>query len=153
MLPEFLRVFQHTLRLGTWHAQDRVFTYHDGKTRVIFGSAINPESLESATAKAAWLDECGQDDFRLESWEAVNRRLSIHQGRILGTTTPYNLGWLKQIIYDRWRGGDEDYDVIQFPSAVNPAFPREEYERAKRTLPAWKFRMFYDGQFDPGRQA
>src|SRR5512139_2337207 len=33
MLPEFLRLFQHTLNLGVWHASDRVFTYHDGQTR------------------------------------------------------------------------------------------------------------------------
>ncbi len=148
MLPEFLKLFAHTLHLGTWHAADRVFAFHDGETRVIFGSAINPESLESATAKAAWLDECGQDDFRLDSWEAIQRRLSLHQGRVLGGTTVYNLGWLKQVVFDQWRGGEADHDIIQFDSTVNPAFPKEEYERARRTLPAWKFRMFYQGQFD-----
>src|SRR5687767_394189 len=50
MLPEFLRLFQHTLHLGTWHAADRVFEFAGERTRVIFGSAQNPESLESATA-------------------------------------------------------------------------------------------------------
>lgn len=148
MLPEFLLVFQHTLRLGTWRAMERTFVFHDGQTRVLFGSATNPESLESATAKAAWLDEVGQDQFRLESWEAVLRRLSLHQGRVLGGTTLYNLGWLKQQAYDRWRAGDPDYDVIQFESVLNPAFPADEYERARRTLPAWKFKMAYAGQYD-----
>jgi hypothetical protein len=148
MLPEFLNVFQHTLRLGEWHASERVFLFHDGRTRVIFGSAVNPESLESATAKAAWLDECGQDQFRLESWEAVLRRLSLHQGRVLMGTTIYNLGWLRQEVYSRWLAGDPDYEVVQFESIVNPAFPRAEYERARRTLPAWKFAMMYRGLFD-----
>lgn len=148
MLPEFLRYFQHTLNLGTWHASDRVFTFHDNQTRVIFGSATNAESLESATAKAAWLDEVGQDNFRLESWEAVLRRLSLYQGRVLGGTTLYNLGWLKQQIYDPWRNGDPDIEVIQFESTVNPIFPKAEYERAKRTLPKWKFNLFYKGQYD-----
>lgn len=148
MLPEFLRLFDHQLHLGEWRAGDRVFLFHDGKTRVIFGSATHPNSLESATAKAAWLDECGQDEFRLQSWEAILRRLALNQGRVLGTTTPYNLGWLKQQVYDRWRQGDPDYEVVQFESTVNPAFPHAEYERAKATLPAWKFAMFYRGQFD-----
>ena len=148
MLPEFLRLFQHTLHLGQWKAADRVFEFHGGETRVIFGSAINPESLESATAKAAWLDEAGMDDFRLESWEAIQRRLSLHQGRALGGTTLYNLGWLKQQVYDPWRGGDTTHDVIQFESTVNPLFPRAEYERAKAALPTWKFNLFYRGQFD-----
>jgi hypothetical protein len=53
MLPEFLRLFQHTLHLGEWHAADKMFVMDGGKTRVIFGSATHSESLESATAKAA----------------------------------------------------------------------------------------------------
>jgi len=117
-------------------------------TRIIFGSATHPESLESATAKAAVLDECGQDQFRLGSWEAVLRRLSLSQGRVLGATTLYNLGWLKQQLYDPWREGDADVDIIQFASTLNPLFPQAEYERAERTLPAWKFNLFYKGQFD-----
>jgi hypothetical protein len=145
MLPEFLRLFDQTLGLGTWRGSDRVFEFHNQKTRVIFGTASHPESLESATAKGGWLDEAGQDDFKLASWEAVNRRTTLHHGRLLLTTTPYNLGWLKQQVYDRWQGGDPDYDVIQFDSVANPAFPTDEYERLRRTLPSWKFDMFHRG--------
>src|ERR1019366_2280681 len=47
--------------------------------RVLFGHAGDPDSLESATIKAAWLDECGQNSFRLASYEAILGRLSIHQ--------------------------------------------------------------------------
>lgn len=158
MLPEFLRLFQHTLGLGTWHGTDKVFAFRAGVsaadgspldgTRVIFGSAANPESLESATANAAWLDEVGQDDFRLGSWEAILRRVALHRGRVLGGTTLYNLGWLKQQVYDAWRAGDPDHEVIQFASTANPAFPPEEYDRARRTLPEWKFNLFYRGAYD-----
>ncbi|MEN6440908.1 MAG: terminase [Syntrophobacter sp.] len=147
MLPSFLDYARLTCPSGEWKATDKVFQI-GLKTRVIFGSATHPESLESATAKAAWVDECGQDDFKLGSWEAVQRRLSIHQGRVLGTTTPYNLGWMKQQVYDRWRNGDSNYKVIQFPSVLNPAFPQAEYDRAKATLPSWKFSMYYNGLFD-----
>jgi hypothetical protein len=160
MLPEFLTIFQHHLGLGTWNGSDRVFQFSDSgsrrtfgpdwngePTRVIFGSATNPESLESATAKAAWLDEVGQDDFRLESWEAILRRLSLHEGRVLGGTTIYNLGWLKHIIYDRWQRGDDEIDVIQFASNLNPAFPESEFLKAGERLPEWKYLMFYKGLF------
>ena len=149
LLPEMKHVFCEMLRHEgwRWRAGDRVILSGDGETRIILRSASSPEGLESATAKAAWLDECGQDDFRLDSWEAVQRRLSLHQGRVLGTTTPYNLGWLKTQVFDRWRGGNSDFEVIQFKSTMNPTFPLEEYERAKEVLPAWKFRMFYDGEF------
>jgi hypothetical protein len=147
MLPEFRRFFEHTLHLGTWHASDRVFEYHNDATRVIFGSAQNPESLESATAKAAWLDEAGQDQFRLESWEAILRRLSLAEGRALLGTTLYNLGWLKTEVYDPAMAGDPNYAVVQFPSIINPTFPRREYERAEATMPDWKFGLFYRGEY------
>ncbi len=148
MLPEFLYVFETCLHLGTWKDSDKVFVFHNGQTRVIFGSATNPESIESATAKAAWLDEAGQKQFRREAWEAIQRRLSIHQGRALFTTTLYGLGWLKTELYDRWQAGDKDIEVIQFASTVNPAFPKEEYERARATMPPWKFNLFYRGQYE-----
>lgn len=148
MLPEFLRYFRDALGLGYWSTGDKTFNFNDGQTRVMFGSATNPESLESATAKAAWLDEVGQYQFRLESWEAIQRRLSLFMGRALMTTTPYNRGWLKTEIYDRARDADEDYEVIQFASTMNPRFPRAEMDRIRRTLPPWKVRMFYEGLFD-----
>lgn len=147
VLPEFRRLFEGLLRLGSYRAADRMFVFAGGKTNVFFGHAADPDSLESATAKAAWLDECGQNKFSLSSLEAVLRRLSIHQGRILGTTTPYNLGWLKTKVFDRWRAKDPDYKVVQFRSIDNPVFPREEFERARRDLPGWKFEMFYNGRF------
>ncbi len=161
LLPELRMVFEHLLGYGRYWSGDKIMELRDPETRrfqaqraddpmwgrIILRSAQSPGGLESATAKAAWLDECGQDDFTLENYEAVLRRLSIHQGRVLGTTTPYNVGWIKQEVYDRWANGDRDYDVIQFPSTINPAFPRAEYERARSTLPGWRFSMFYDGQF------
>lgn len=153
MLPEFIRYFEITLRWGRYMKSDRVLLSHEmyhgaPAYRIIFRSANKPESLESATAKAAVLDEMGQDQFRLQAWEAVMRRLALNQGRVLGGTTPYNQGWLKQQIYDKWLAGErDDTEIIQFDSATNPAFPREEMERARRELPDWKFKMFYGGLF------
>jgi hypothetical protein len=147
LLPEMMRLFCQLLGWGSYQASDRVIQSHDHSTRIVLRSANAPGGLESATAKAAWLDECGQDEFTLQAWEAVQRRLSINQGRVLGTTTPYNLGWLKSQVFDRWKGGHPDYDVIQFASIQNPSFPRAEYERAKSVLPNWKFEMFCNGNF------
>ena len=147
VLPELRRFFITHLRWGEYRAADRMLILDGGKITLFLGHAADPDSLESATAKAAWLDECGQNKFPLTSWEAIQRRLAIHQGRALGTTTPYNLGWLKTQVYDRWVAGDKDYHVINFRSIDNPMFPRAEYERARRTLPGWKFAMFFKGLF------
>ena len=159
--PAMLEVFEQVLQCGRYWSGDRVIELKDPETgkywarrasdpmwgRIILRSASAGSGLESATAKAALLDECGQEEFSLETWEAVIRRLSLATGRVLGATTLYNRGWLKSEVHDRWLDGDPDYDVIQFPSYLNPAFPRAEYERAKRTLPEWRFLMFYEGKF------
>lgn len=157
-LPEFSRIFSQLMRLGEYRKADRVFQFdaigerrlwgkeQEQETRVLFGHAQDPESLESATAKAAWLDEAGQNKFKLSSFEAIMRRLSLAQGRILITTTPYNLGWLKQQFWDQ-RKHRGDIEVIQFDSTRNPAFPAAEMERARRDLPRWKFDMFYRAMF------
>ena len=67
---------------------------------------------------------------------------------MLITTTLYGIGWLKSEVYDPWRKGDEDFDVIQGDSIDNPAFPESEYRRAERTMPRWKFNLFYRGMFE-----
>lgn len=161
-LPEFQRYFIQTLRLGQYVGSPtryfafdeagsiRTFGAYDTETptRVLFGHAQDPESLESATAKAAWLDEAGQNKFKRGSYEAILRRLSLAQGRVLYTTTAYNLGWLKKQLFDRAGAPDSDIDVVQFDSTENPRFPRAEFERMRRDLPPWKFNMSYRGKFE-----
>jgi hypothetical protein len=129
----------------------------DKPTRVLFGHADEPESLEAAQYKAAVCDEAGQKRFKQESWEAIQRRLAIDRGRCLFPTTPYSLNWLKTEVHDRavrnLKGtsanptADAGYDLVSFESIMNPAFPLEEWERAKATLPDWKFDLFYRGIF------
>lgn len=161
LLPALRECFEHVLRIGRYWSADRIIELADPATgifqakraddpmwgRIILRSAESGSGLESSTAKAAVLDEAGQDHFTVETWEAVLRRLSLNQGRVFIGTTVYNLGWLKQQLYDKWRAGDRDIEVVQFDSTENPMFPRDEYERARRTLPGWKFDMFYRGRF------
>ena len=119
--------------------------------RILFGHADEPQSLAAMTVKAAWLDEAGQNKFKLGSWYEVCARVAIDRGRILITSTPYNLGWLKSQIHDPWKaahGNHPEIDVINFDSRSNPSFPKEEYERARLNLPGWKFRMMYQGVFE-----
>lgn len=163
LLPEFRRLFEQHLALGRYvGSPSKKFVFSPGgfertfgrrpapddpPVQIFFGHAQDPDSLESATAKAAWLDEAGQKKFRRDSWQAILRRLSIHQGRVLLTTTPYYLGWLKTDLHDPARQGHPDIELINFKSLDNPNFPRAEYERARSTLPRWKFDMFYNGLF------
>lgn len=158
--PEFMRLFDLQLRLGAYvGSPTKKFVFSesgsmktfgdrydpDVVTTVFFGHAKDPDALESATAKAAWLDEAGQKKFKKASHEAIMRRLAIHRGRVLYTTTPYYIGWLKKEFADK---ADGVYiEVINFASTMNPAFSLAEYEEQKSKLPPWKFDMFYDGKF------
>jgi hypothetical protein len=153
LIPAFRDFFETTLHIGNFKSAKRVLEI-SGKTpdgelnaNIFFGSAEKAESLESAVANAACIDEAGQDKFKISAWEAILRRVGHREGRILITTTLYNFGWLKRELYDRWDTGDKDINVVQFDSIMNPYYSHTEYERARKTLPDWKFKMQYQGQF------
>lgn len=163
LLPEMLAYYERRLNVGRFWAQERVIELADGLVpgrfmaqratdpmwaRIILRSADAPAGWESGTVKAACIDEAAHPDVKRIVWEATQRRLSLHQGRCLFTTTLYDWNWFKVEVYDRWKAGDKDYDVIQFDSVENPSFPMEEYDRARRTLPRWKFNLFYRGQYE-----
>ena len=157
MLPALREVFEHVLGIGRYWSGSKIIEIADPHTgqfaarrvddpmyaRIILRSAAAKGGMEAATAKAAWLDEAGQDEFPLTVWEAVQRRLTLSLGRVLLTTTLYNLGWVKQQILDQ--DGHGGIEVVQFESIENPAFPREEFERLRDTMPTWKFNMFMRG--------
>jgi hypothetical protein len=159
MLPELRNVFEHVLKIGRYWSGDKVIELMNPLTgkfeanraddpmwaRIILRSASSGSGLESNTAKAAWEDEAGQDEFTVESDEAIDRRLTLNQGRKLLTTTLYNLGWVKQQIVDK-ADSDPEIDLIQFASTANPVFPAAEFERQRLKLPEWKFLMFFKGE-------
>ncbi len=116
--------------------------------RIILRSAEAKGGLVSATAKAAWVDEPGTQEFVREAWDNIKDRVAITRGPILGTGTIYCMNWMKSEIYLPWKRGDKTIDIIQVDALQNPAFPIEEYQIAKETLPSWKFNMKYRGIYD-----
>lgn len=161
-LPQMREIFEHVTGDGRYWAGERVIELRDPDTglfwakrsddtmwgRIILRSAESGSGLESSTANAAVLDECGMNSYTAETWRAIRRRLSLTRGRVLGATTLYVLyNWLRQL-YDEWLDGRQDIDIIQFDSAVNPEFPREEYEQALREMPEHVVNMQYRGQYD-----
>lgn len=152
MLPELQEVFVTLFKKFTYRAGDHIFESHERLRgapayRILVKSAHNPESLASGTWKAAWLDEVGQSQFPRQSWEEINARVSINQGRMFLTTTVYEIGWYKYEVYDRWVAGDPTIAIIQGDSTDNPVFSKAEYERQKGLLPPWKFDMAFRGRF------
>ena len=160
-LPALREVFEHIAGWGRYWAGDRIIELANPATgkflaktssdpmwaRIILRSAESGGGWESATAKAALLDEAGMDAFTVDIWQALRRRLALSQGRIFIGTTLYNLGWLKETIYDAALAGDPSIALIQFDSTENPLFPMDEYEHAVATMPEWKVNMFYRGRY------
>ena len=167
-LPVMREVFEDVLRIGRYWSGDRVIEIRDPSTgkfwakraddtmwgRIILRSAEAKGGLESSTVRSALMDEAGLDSYTVGTWQAVRRRLSLSQGRVLAGTTIYNLGWVKTEIYDPWKAAQKDggehpeIDVIQFDSIMNPWFPVDEYESARASMPEWQFNMFYRGLFE-----
>jgi hypothetical protein len=164
-LPALREIFETVFGTGRYWAADRIIELADPATglfwakraddrmwgRIILRSAESGGGLESATARAAIFDEAGQDNCTIDTYLALRRRLTLHRGRLCLGTTLYNMGWLKGEIYDPWeraKGEHPEIEVIQFDSIMNPAFPRDEYEAARASMPAWKFDMQYRGRFE-----
>ncbi len=161
MLPALKQFFVTDLGIGHYWAGDRILEIADLTTgefgaenasdyekmwgRVILRTAESEAGLQSFSALAAWLDEPGL--YKSTVWKDVRGRLSLAEGPALGTTTPYDLGWLKQQIYDPWVLGDAEIDVIQFSSKLSPFFSTAEYESLRRSMQDWQFRMDYDAEF------
>lgn len=144
MQPYLAEHYKGTLLEGEWQAQARIYQLPTGG-KIYFRSADKPERVEGHHFRAAWIDEPGQMKGLI--WPIIQGRTGYHKAKVLFTGYPWAMNWYYHEIYKRWEGGDPDYDVIQFRSIDNPAYPKEEYERAKATLPGWMFDMRYDGKF------
>jgi hypothetical protein len=180
MLPEMLRVFEDILGIGRyWALTQTIELAHPEKGflaskareghkmfgRILLGSASSVSALEASTARAAWLDEPGQEEFGIDAWRAIKRRLSLARGRVLFTSTLYYLGWLVSEILDKAEegapsvtyevnGGELDHTVnrkaditlVQFDSIINPMFAMDEFKEAEESLPDDEFAMYYRGR-------
>jgi len=157
LIPEGKALLVDSLRMFTYNESKATFTSTragsmrmfgvKSKARVALRHATNSNALEAMTAKAALLDEAGQKEFKVTSFEAIRRRLSIAEGRMLIPTTPYDQShWTKTRVYDKKDESDE-VAVIQWESTANPHFSLREFEAAQRSMPKWRFDMMYRAQF------
>jgi len=179
-LPAMLQMFEEKWRIGRYWAGDKILELRDpssGKflaqratdrmwARIILRSADSRGGLEASTCKAAVLDEAGQETFGIEAKRGVDRRLAVHRGRKLITTTLYNLEWVKQQVldvavaggisrhYEAPNGGEvtlyenvaASVAVVQMDNIVNPAFPVGQWEEDRATLPSDVFEMMSRGR-------
>lgn len=139
--PSLMDYFRGVGHHPVYRAVAKMITTDYGK--IYLASADRPDSMQGAAVKGWWLDEAGQ--MALLAYETADQRCSMMKGQVLLTTTPYNLGWLLTEIKNK---AGRDIHVETWRSIDRPGYPRESYEKAKRSLPWWRFSMLYDAQFE-----
>lgn len=130
---------------GEYREQKRQFLWRNGSVSYI-RSMEDDWAIEGIPdCQGVWADEGGQMGF--PAWLAFQGRTNISKGNILITTTPYAMNWLYHDFYSKWKKRDPLYEVFQFPSYINPKFPKDEYDRMKGQLEEKLFAMRYEGEF------
>jgi PBSX family phage terminase large subunit len=125
--------------------QKRVILFPDGR-QVLIRSADEPYSLEGITADWVWGDEAGR--FNLLVWTILRSRTAIKKGKVLFTTTPYNMGWLYNDFFIPWRDKtDPDLTVVTWASVDNPYFSKEFAEKERLRLRPEEYNRRYLGEF------
>lgn len=119
----------------------------DGTVKHIFLRSFDrPYGVEGITLHWAWLDEAGQ--MPEMAWTVIKSRVSTTAGRILITTTPYNMGWLFQKFYLPWKEKEDNrLSVFTWKSYENPFFSKEHYDAEKKALSPEEFSRRYEGEF------
>jgi len=142
--PVFIKQFAGTAYEGEYARQAAIYRLPTGG-QIFMRSADEPLRIEGHHVRACSVDEPSQ--MKAAIWPVIQARTALYKAPTLLTGYPTNMGWYYHDIYQRWKSGDPDFDVIQFSSLENPDYPREEFEKARRRMPEWMFEMRYLGKF------
>lgn len=143
--PTLVSLLKGTIYEGVYFPSRRQYELPNNWGVIWLLSADRPGGLEGGQIDFAWIDEGGQ--LKYDAWVAITGRLGLKMGRALITTTPYLVNWLYYKILKPAFAGDPLYFARQWASVTNPAYPMEEFERAKRDMSAQRFAQRYLGQF------
>lgn len=132
---------------GTWNKQKGEFIPYNSKGAKIFLRSMDkPESIEGIVARWIWADEAAL--MKRMAWTILQGRVGFKMGKILLTTTIKGMNWIYNDVFLKYKDGKPDYYAIQFASIANPAYPKEEFERARREMDPRTFKMRYLAQFE-----
>lgn len=112
-------------------------------SRVYYGSADNPSSLEGATIAWFWLDEARY--CKREAYDVLLARLrEPNAKRLCGvlTSTPA-LGWL----YDEFKTGKPDRSLVKLPTMANLALPSSYMRTLRASYSKALFKQYVLGEF------
>lgn len=148
-LPAFNREFEG---FGSFNAQRAEFEVEAGlgdqNPKIYFRTAKEPDSVVGITnVFGIWCDEAGK--YPLYFWENIQGRSAFKDCPIMITTSPYSMNWIyRDLIKPSREKKRDDVLIIQAASNENPYFPKDVFDRNKRTMDPRRFNMMYNGNFD-----
>ena len=105
-------------------------------------SADTPVSLLGEELDLLIIDEASRIDRRI--WEQfLFPTLAIRKGKVIFISTPAGKNWF----WEEYNKADAKGAAFHFASNENPAFPSEEWDRAKEKLPSHIFSQEYEAKF------
>jgi len=134
-------------------------------------AAVGDETGQDAFRRSSLLEMRGRLSIARGQVAPYNNKVGrpnhLKMGRLCFGSIVYGLGWMYDF-YKQWRAAAEDVKkrdyrnfatrmhlgtvhpqmhFVRFDSTRNPAFPPEEFEIARRSLPKWLFDQRYRGIF------
>jgi hypothetical protein len=117
-----------------------------GPVRVWFLSADNPDNIRGYGFQGVVIDEAAA--IPADVWHYVLRpTIAQTLGWAVFVSTPKGRNWFYDLFTRGMDPGEKDYASFRFPSKVSPYFPAQEWEEARRTLPADVFQQEYMAEF------
>jgi hypothetical protein len=117
-----------------------------GPVRVWFLSADNPDNIRGYGFQGVVIDEAAA--IPADVWHYVLRpTIAQTLGWAVFVSTPKGRNWFYDLFTRGMDPGEKDYASFKFPSKVSPYFPAQEWEEARRTLPADVFQQEYMAEF------
>jgi hypothetical protein len=146
-MPPFLQLNEH---IGRYNKKDEFFQIYGGG-KVWFRTGTDPDSVVGITnVRAILCDEAGK--YTRYFWDNIQARSSFCEAPVMIVTSPYSLNWLYTDFIRPWHKKNEyirkEILLVQARSNENPYFPREEYEKKKRTMDPRRHNMIYGGAFE-----
>jgi hypothetical protein len=143
MVPHLQNTVDGTYYEGVYKRNDHQYITPYGTIFLL--SAQDPEHIQGRHVCAVGGDECGQWSY--EAWFHTKSRIDRKGGRFLGATTPYFNNWLYHEAFQSWLRRDPNYAFWIGSSLINPAYPREIFERNRATMSPEEFNLFCMGMF------
>lgn len=92
---------------------------------------------------------------RCGTWKMRERQQQKQEGKrippamVIGTSNPQR-GWVKKLIYDKWKADKLPDNWLYIPARVfdNPYIPSDWIENQKKNLPALRYKMMIDGDWE-----